>query len=277
MSSLQKIIKYGAITLAIILIIGVIASIASAIFGLGFFLASPRETKSIQEDYREFKAIEIDNSFGDVEIKATDKFSVKAENVSTRARIENKDGKLTIKNNERVFNLFGWNFWQNDNPKITINVPASFQLTEILIKNGAGNIRVSDISTERLKLETAVGKFTADTLISAHTEINGGAGEIQLENSLIGNLSLKSGVGSVYLSGDITGASNVECGVGKLTIELARNIKEYNIEVETGLGAVKFNDEKAPNQLSSSSGAKDELALSIGVGEVNINFPEEIS
>ena len=277
MNSLQKIIKYGAMAFAIILIVGIISSIASAIFGIGFFLASPRETKNIKQDYNDFNAIEINNGVGDVEIIASDKFSLEALNLSVNAQIENNKGKLVVSNDEQIFNLFGWNLRDDDNTKIIIKVPADFQLTEIVIKNGAGKVEISDLSTIFLKLETGVGKFSANNLTSEKTEIDGGVGEVRIENSKIGNLYLNSGVGDIYIGGDITGNNRIECGVGKVAIELIRNIKEYNIQVKTGLGDVKFNQKKVGDQFNSNATIADIISVDGGIGEININFPEEIS
>ncbi|MEI7885194.1 MAG: DUF4097 family beta strand repeat-containing protein [Clostridia bacterium] len=277
MNSLQKIIKYGAIAFAIILIVGIISSIASAIFGIGFFLAGPRETKNIQQDYTDFNAIEINNGFGDVEIIVSDKFSLEANNLSVNAQIENNKGKLVVNNNEQIFNLFGWNLRNKDNTKITIKVPADVQLTEIVIKNGAGKVEIADLSTTLLKLETGVGKFSANNLTSAKTEIDGGVGEVRIEDSKIGNLYLKSGVGDIFIGGDIAGNSRIECGVGKVAIELIRNIDEYDMQVKTGLGDVKFNQKKVGDQFNGNITATDKIAIDGGVGEININFPEEIS
>lgn len=281
MSPTQRTIKYIAMGLGLLLALGIISGILSAVVGVaGFFSdvqgSEQQMTTQIVRDFEDITSLDVSHAAGKLEIKNGETFRVEAFNVDEgRFTCQRRDdGTLYIQDESiyHAFNIFNWNFGGNATPSIVITLPAGTRLARASIHLGAGETQVEQLICDELKLECGAGSFRADRMAADKVDISGGVGEIRIENMDFKDMTTKTGVGEVRLSGRLTGDSRVECGVGELRLNLTDARSAYAISAKSGLGDIRIDGEKISGELGDSAGAPNRLRLQGGVGAIRVQF-----
>lgn len=281
MSPIQRTIKYVAMGLGLLLALGIISGILSAVVGVaGFFSgvegSAQQVTTQIVRDFEDITSLDISHAAGKLEIKNGETFRVEAFNVDEgRFTCERQDdGTLHIRDESiyHAFNIFNWNFGGNATPAIVITLPADTRLAYASIHLGAGETQIEQLLCDELKLECGAGSFRADRMVADKVDISGGVGEIRIEDMDFKDMTAKTGVGEVRLNGRLTGDSRVECGVGELRLNLVDARNAYAISAKSGLGDIRIDGEKLSGDLSESAAAPNRLHLQGGVGAIRVQF-----
>lgn len=277
MSSFQRIVKYSAIGLAIFLTVVILTTVLQIVVEIigGISGLSSGSDKDYTKEYEatEVTGFNIENAAGDLIIKTGTANSVKVEAENVNENFECKlqsDGTLKVDGSGWSFPFIG----SKGATTITIYVPEGAQYDMVAIDNGAGTLRVNDLTADDLKVSTGAGAFYGSNITSGDTKIDGGVGEIVLEDINFVDADIDLGVGSTTLKGSITGDSKFECGVGELTADLTGSSDLYDLKVEKGLGEIKINGESYSSVKWNSDTADNSLDIEGGVGSVNINFKE---
>lgn len=262
MNTTQKIIKYAAIILALLIILSIISFIFNII---GYFTPNDNvETKNFYEEYNSVKEIYIDSGASKIIMKKGEIFSVNGENVLES--FESKLNNNVLKIKEKTTKL--WN--QEYKGVITITVNENM-LDNLEIDHGAGKLSVDGINAYEFELEHGAGQVELNNVEFQKTSIDGGAGEIIIASSKLKDLDLDIGAGKTTIEAYIEGKSEINCGVGSLNITLLGNQEDYQIKVSKGVGSIKVNNENQKNNQVFGNG-RNTVELNGGVGSIDVNF-----
>ena len=292
MNSLQRVVKYCAIALAVILAIGIISAVANLVFGIVSFSSgrvvnrhhinarnvSSRddwETVDFDETFTDVRSLNIDNSTGEVRIKIGDTFRVEAQNVlkGFEAKVQG-DGELYVTDNESRFHFFGFNFngINNPNSKITIYIPESFAAEEVKVNSGAGTVTIDQLNTDYLYVSAGAGNVKGSTIVADKVKIDGGVGSVNFTEVNFNDSDFDCGVGDLSISGVMLGDNKFDCGVGSVDLDLTGNVEDYDLDIDSGVGNVRVNGEKISDNELRNRSAANSIEVDGGVGDVRIDI-----
>lgn len=228
MTTLQRCIKYGAITFAIFLIV----SIFSGILGvLGIFAGVEKLTDDKPMEGITFKAddiydLDIDLSAVDFVIRVGDTFSV--ENLDENIECYVDDHTLVIEE-KGIFHT-------NNTRKVVLEVPADVTFKEVEINGGAGKIEIQRLYTDKLDIDMGVGNVGICTAVNQTCDIDMGVGNLKM--TLLGTvddytIDLDKGVGIAKLNGKEM-KNDAIYGNGDCQVEIDGGIGKIDLVIEEG-------------------------------------------
>lgn len=267
MTETQKIIKYCAIALAVVIII----NIFYFLFSLGsFFLGFETNTNSTTEEQtildNSIINLDIDLDYTKLNIINSDDYKVVTNN--KYLKINNVNNTLKIEEERKLFSK------SFKNSELTIYIPNDKIFQDIDIDTGAGSINMENISSEELNLDLGAGKVAINYLtVSRKADIDSGVGSLDIYSGSINNLNLDMGVGEVNIKGILTGKNDIDAGVGSLNIELINSLNNYSIFIEKGLGKVSVNNIESKDDYSNNQGS-NYIKINGGVGSINLKTAE---
>ena len=103
------------------------------------------------------------------------------------------------------------------------------------------------------------------------TSIDSGAGEVVIKDGSVNNLDLDMGIGKVKLNLEVIGNSEIDAGIGELNLVLLGNDDDYRINVDKGIGSIKFNGESVDAETTVGNG-DNIIDIDGGVGNINVDF-----
>lgn len=262
MNQFSKIIKYIAIAFAVFLIISIVTGIVYVLshFGNIFIWDEKIETKELPTT-ENIESLEIDVKSVNVIIKNSNEFKIETNNKYVSHNQEND--KLIIKQSKH-------NWFNLGKTDLIIYLPSKI-LENVKLENGAGTINIEYIGANNLDLNLGAGKVVINEVESLNsTKIDGGAGEIEIKRGIMNNLDLNMGVGKVTITSKLVGNSEIDAGVGELNLILLG--KDYNINVEKGIGSVKIDG----NNVTTYNNGNKKIDIDGGVGSINIDFTEAV-
>ena len=175
MTQAQKWIKYGAITLAVLLAVGIISGLLTAAGTLlgwltGDGVLDEMKTYSIDS---EITSLELEIGGAEVRIETGKAFSV--ESNLKHLTVEEKNGCLCIEQTRQT----GFGF---DDALLILYVPQDFTFREVDLETGAGMVTIEALSAETISLNLGAGEVNIDNLCATKScEIDGGAGSHGLD------------------------------------------------------------------------------------------------
>ena len=267
MTTAQKIIKYGAITFAIFLIITIIGGIMGVFSSFSFAFDNEKDVVGEMKTYAVTDAVEnleIDLSGARLEIKTGNEFSVESDH--KYLKLENTDGLLLIKEDHPAFSVC------SEGVRIILTVPEDAVFDKVTISAGAGLVEIDTLLSERLSLELGAGEVNIDKLVaSTRAKINGGAGELNIGGGELADLDLDMGVGEVNLESRLTGDCSIDYGVGELNLTLTGTLDDYCITLDKGVGEATIDGVKMSDGAVYGDG-ENSIEIDGGVGAMKIKF-----
>ncbi len=281
MTSLQKIIKYGAIAFAfylIIMIVGMIVFSLTTILGITVGIENYKDYKDSsqimttkwEENYSDIKNMNIELKVCKLEIVKGDKLKVETFDVSNQFECKTSGDTLRIKDKE--FNL-NWFDSQNVVPRVIIHIPEDLNFDRINIETGVNKAEIDYLNSERLDLKVGVGKCDINKLVAKHAKIECGTGNTVINDSTIDDLKLNCGIGKLVMTSEITESGDINSGVGKVELNLKGGENQYKIKTQTGLGNFTVAGKKVRDDDIIGNG-KVSVKVNAGVGDTSINFKE---
>lgn len=283
MSSTQRVIKYCAAGIAVLLAIGIISFFVNVVYGVVTLTSGSGNhsnkngfrTVDFDQSYTGVTGLNIDNSTGSLSIKTGDAFRVEGIDVIEGFRAEvDRNGMLTVRDDEAGFQVLGVNLngFNNSGSKVTIYLPADFIAERAIIETGAGTVDLEDFSTKYLCISAGAGSIKGRNLKADEVEVNGGVGSLRLSDVEFKNTSFECGVGNVYVSGVLLEENSFDCGVGKVELELTGDVRDYDMDIEAGMGSVRVNGKRIEELEYTNSIAEHSIEVDGGIGSVSINF-----
>lgn len=288
MSQGQKVIKYLAIVFAACLtisILGVVLNVIVSIFGA--FI--PKQSKSIKTSQYSSESVgnQYDETFGDIKqitvdsgiymVKLVNDKNVKGVRVTTEdvesdieVSYDVDDKRLKIEQDVEFDDFF-----KNKRPskgKIFIYTQDALEFEKVDIDMGVGKFEIEGITTDKLDVDCGVGNLICKDVKANDVDIDGGVGSLKCEDVSFQNLSLEGGVGEIDISGKLRGKTQLSAGMGEVNVDIDGKRDDYNLKVETGLGAITIDGEKYKDTNITNNSQSNILDIEGGVGSVRVDF-----
>lgn len=279
MNGVQRAIKYAAMAFALLLaafILTVIIRTGLTLIGLTNNDTGSRKSMDFSNQYTDVTDLNIKTGAAELTIIPSDGFAVEAKNVSEEFACENREGTLIIEDKSNFHQAFGF-LENNTHPEIILRFPRDFIAGSAEIEAGAGKVSIEGLSARGLVIKMGAGKLTCRSLSADHADIQGGAGSLEIKGATIDGLTLTAGVGEATFEGLLTGDNEFNCGVGKVTALLNGNPDDYQINITSGIGAVKINGQKYNDDVTINENAKNTMRVKGGIGEIDLNFHSDES
>lgn len=270
MNNVQKVIKYIAITLAVVLIVGIITgilTIVGTIFGISTLIDMTNNNIAVHnftKEYENIHSIEIDISSIDLELITTaetnvNNLKIEGLDIPTEYKFEENNGVLKVKGKS-----------VKSNSKLVMYVPN--MLNDLDIDIGAGNIQIDNINTQEFSLGTGATNANINNLeVSRNADIDAGTGNITIKDANISNLDVDAGIGKLEYTGYLNGFNDINCGIGKVELNLQGKESSYRITAEKGIGEVKINGNKVSGTQTLGNGSNI-IKVSGGIGSLDIRY-----
>jgi len=241
----------------IILVIGIIISITAFSLGGKFINLPTHNVTDFSESYVGVESLNIELGLSNIEVKTGSEFKIVATNVSSntfKTYVENGIWYIQDKASSQWFNV---NFNIDNNNKVIIYIPESFK-------------------SDKLKINIGAGQLIGEKLVARSTDIKVGAGNLKISDLTTDEINVDCGVGNIEINGQVNNKANLECGIGNMELNLKGNEKDYNYNLDVGIGSVILND----NDFSGSENRvidnkSDKLfKIECGIGKVSLNINE---
>lgn len=173
---------------------------------------------------------------------------VKVENDSkNNVEIAMDDDGLEIVSNHR-----------EDGRTITVSYPEDMQFESVDISMGAGEVSVnSPLKANEMELMVGAGAFhSAELLTAGEADLSVGAGEMTIDR--------------LYAQ-EISGS----CGLGQMTLGLSGTEKDYDYELEIGVGSISIGEQDYTSVAGEhvfGNQAGRSVELDCGMGTISVEF-----
>lgn len=267
----QKIIKYLAFAVALILIVMIISGIINGLYFALNAVGIIKEDNIISDNYEKkdienkIKSLNIDLNNSNLYIKYGDELGIETNNKDIE--INNNDGYINIK--DTSINLF------NKKDKDLI-IYVNNELDILSIDTAFGNVEIEDLVINNLNLDLGTGVVKINNInVLNEFKLDGGIGNITLSNNIINNLEADLGIGEFNYSGTLIGNNTIENGVGISNILLNDDYNLYTINTKKGIGKIIINGNEINNNMTYGIG-ENIININGGIGNVKIDFNETI-
>ena len=108
-------------------------------------------------------------------------------------------------------------------------------------------------------------------------EINVAAGQFIIDEIDTYKMDLEVGMGNAEIRGEINEEIIVDCGMGQVIMELKGDGKDFNYELDCGIGSLSVEDVyviAGIGDVERNNNAAKEMEISVGMGAVNVTFEE---
>lgn len=273
MTTFEKVIKYAATAFAAVLAVGIVVGVLR----LGLLIISSVagiNMERIDETYTfnagDIESVYMNNSAANVTIEyyTENEISVIATNVpkNFKCTTDNK-GTLTIKNSKMKTAFLGFS---GKKPKIILRLPKDFELKNLELNGGVGDIILSDIKINTLTVKGGVGDIDASGLSVDVFSFDGGVGDFDMTNCDINKSVINGGVGNIDIENSVLKDIDIDNGIGDIDIEIKGNIDDYSFDIDGGLGDIEINGRK-PSYYKDNHG-KYKISCDNGIGDIEITI-----
>lgn len=260
MSTSQKIIKNVAIAFAIFLIITIFSSILTGIYAITHIFSKDNVGELKTYEIESFENLDIDIKYTNINIKNGDKYIIETNN----SNIELKENGNNLNIIEKKHNLF-----KKNTGEITIYIPSN--LEEVKINNGAGNLYIESLITNKLNLNLGAGETIIDNIESNSSYIDTGIGSFKINNGKLNNLDFNMGIGETIITSIMSGNSNLDTGIGSLELNLIGT--DYKLKINKGIGEITVDNKKVKDNEIIGNGSNI-ISISGGIGEIKIQHKD---
>ena len=263
----HKIVKYFAILVAILIIVGIISFFVS---GVSFVTSSFSEKK---DEHSQLRSIKTNKRTSDLEIEVQAVKVTIRKGSSFKVDTDNDYVYGTYSGNKLYIKEKSHNYFKTRNEReLIIYVPEDYSFDSFRLKNGAGSVRIEKLSCKELNFDFGAGKVDIDSLyVTSNASIDGGVGSLYIREGNIHELDLDVGVGKIDITASLIGDNKIDGGVGSLHLNLVGDINDYEVNVEKGIGKFNVNGDKVLGENSYGTG-DNSVVIHGGVGTVEVNY-----
>ncbi len=265
MTTLQKIIKYFAIAVAVGLIVSIIGGLAGIAGIFGGVLGEEGVSDTVKEYAvnAQIRDLEIEINAADLTIAYAQDFCVKSN--LAYLRVSDANGCLSITETRK-------NGLRYEDAVLTLYIPEGFAFEEVEISTGAAKLTAETLSAGSLKLDLGAGKVEIRELNAKEKAvINGGAGEIIISGGVLNDLDLDMGVGELNMTAALLGESELNYGVGKAELTLIGTKEDYAVSFNKGLGSAVIDGRPVQDGAVIGTGT-NRVDMDGGVGAAEVSF-----
>ena len=126
-------------------------------------------------------------------------------------------------------------------------------------------------------IDVGAGNIEIDKLTGSDTDINVAMGQVVISEMETDSLNIEVGMGNAEVKGNINYEAIVDCGMGQVVMELEGEGKDFNYNLDCGLGSLSVEGVYHIAGIGDSyvnNDASMEMDLSVGMGTVTVSFEE---
>ncbi|MCM1106796.1 MAG: DUF4097 domain-containing protein [Blautia sp.] len=197
----------------------------------------------------DFSAISVDASVMSLTIQPGETASISYKgNKKLAPTYEVSGNELIVTQNAKINK-----FWGNKKCNVTITVPRDSFYDCIEISSDVGDIDLSRLQGNVLKLETAVGDIDIEDCSFENMEINADVGDVDIEKCSFTTIE--------------TNAS-----VGDIDVESAQDLSDYTIDLSTDIGEVSVNDRDYRRSYEQEGVSGKSVSLYNSTGDISLSY-----
>ena len=222
-----------------------------------------------------------------------------------------EEGKLSLKNTYQYkFRFFNFNFQSKEVKTIKVYLPLSYN-KEIECISTTGDVIISDFNLEKITVKVTTGDISIkDTTVVTHITATSTTGNLTIENVNAVKLTIAATTGDTSIrNSNITNEVKVNASTGKITIDnvntlridvvvstgdikinnvvcddidtrtttgdivmtLNGNENDFQVNLSTSTGSIKYQGIKSKGQIITSTGTKSIYAKTT-TGNINIQI-----
>lgn len=185
---------------------------------------------------------------------------------------------LEIKTGECVLIPYDGTDWRVKGYRLPSGFRSEVSGTELKIKCASSRLSIWNLnrSSQNARLEFYIPK---DVVIQK-LDLEVGVGDVTMQDGYLTcrKLELDNGVGASSLSVDVLDSAEISSGVGEVELNLLGTVKDFNYELEFGVGDIELDGSSRSGlggEESIANGASKEIEIESGVGSVTVNFFEK--
>lgn len=262
MTVLQRVIKYCAVTVGVLLIAVLILGVIRMTIRVSDGGAGAKQQAYTADG--DVERLEIDVGAADLQIVTGDSLQVESSHRSLRVR--EQDGTLRISARRAFFDVYPGEF------SVVLTVPEDVVFADASITAGAGSVQIDTLRADTLSLELGAGETRIGSLYAqTSASIRGGAGKLCIGGGELRDLTVELGVGKLELTGKLTGSSTLDYGVGGVELTLLGGRDAYRITLDKGVGDAALGGRAMADGGVYGDG-ENYIAIDGSVGSVSIEF-----
>lgn len=204
------------------------------------------------EKQPEFRSLKIEADVMSVTLQKGDGYHISYKaSEKLIPKIELKGDTLVVTQPSKGFSF--WN-WGNKKCEMILTVPEGVQLADAEFNLDVGNLIISDLSADHMKVTADVGNVEMDSCRGNRLEAEADVGNIEIR------------------SGEFVGAE-IENDVGNVYYSAASDLSQYNIALATDIGKVTVDGnsyKKSFNQTASGDSGGRRLTVETDTGNIEI-------
>lgn len=160
---------------------------------------------------------------------------------------------------------------------ITMVIPSDMNFEEIDVEIGAGVMEISSLRTREMDAEIGAGELLINGMETEDFSAEIGAGRIEASQMVSRDVSITVSMGEGLYEGTASGNIDLECDMGNLELTLNEREKDFNYEIESGVGSIKIGGSEFTGlamERKVDNGARRECDVECAVGNIAIRFQE---
>ncbi len=164
-----------------------------------------------------------------------------------------------------------------DKCEIVLYVPVDFTFDKADMELGAGVMELDSFAANKLDLGVGAGQITIDDVKSDSLKVSVGLGEILIDNVHVNKLDANVDMGHLYIAGSVQQKIDAECAMGSLELEIAGSQKDFNYDLECGMGNLQFGEKSLSGVAQEehvNNNAVKSMDIKCAMGNVEIRFTE---
>ena len=134
-----------------------------------------------------------------------------------------------------------------------------------------------DKNFNNVTIDVGAGNIEIEKLAGSDTDIKVAMGQVIIDEIETDSLNIEVGMGNAEVKGSINYEVIVDCGMGQVVLELEGDGKDFNYNLDCGLGSLSVEGVYHIAGIGDSyvnNDASMEMDLSVGMGTVTVSFEE---
>ena len=126
-------------------------------------------------------------------------------------------------------------------------------------------------------IDVGAGNIEIEKVTGSDTDINVAMGQVVISEMETDSLNIEVGMGNAEVKGNINYEAIVDCGMGQVVMELEGEGKDFNYNLDCGLGSLSVEGVYHIAGIGDSyvnNDASMEMDISVGMGTVMVSFEE---
>ncbi|MCL1696476.1 MULTISPECIES: DUF4097 family beta strand repeat-containing protein [unclassified Lysinibacillus] len=235
----------------------------------------PQNNTLINNTYKldDFTNLKVINTYGDVEIIASDRFTLETNVVEEDdVTYSIKDHTLTVETKAKKKKGFEFGFGNFRTPSIKIYVPSDVKLKNVVLDSNFGDTIIRGLHYQELNLIEDFGDIIIKDTAGEKTEITQSFGDMKLQQFSSNGFVAESEHGDIIIDGTLNGSSTITSNFGDAILHLQNKKSELGYELQTDFGDLIVDKKDQNSKVSQSFNGDNQLKVNLSYGDLQLTL-----